>query len=135
MTMENGFGGGSAGMPPAMMKLMQAKMMEQMFGLKANIRPIHAAAEMVGDDPSGSFGILGVRLYGATMTSPTPKFEISTNGILSAHPDSIDVLVRFFQGIETEFQEKYAKAVEDASSLEGAEIFAAGMGISQPAEG
>jgi len=122
-------GGGSSGMSPAMAKLMQRKMMEQMFGLDASVRPIHVAAVTAGDDPNGSFGVIGVRLYAATMTSPTPKLYLETNGKLLVTPDVIPVLAKFFQSVEGEFSEKYSLALEAAKNLEGAEIFAAGLGL------
>jgi len=127
-------GGSNSAQNAAMQKLMQQKMMEQMFGLKADVRPIHAAAETVGDDPNGSFGVVGVRLYAATMTSPTPKLYLETNGRLLVHPEELSSLQRFFQRIDEEFKEKYSQALEDAKSLEGAEIFAAGMGMDTSAK-
>jgi len=127
--MDNMLGGGSSGMSAAMTKLMQAKMMENLFGIKGSQRPIHAEAEMVGDDPNGSFGIVGMRLYSATMTSPVPRLELETNGKLLVHPDAIPALVKFFQRIEGEFTAKYGLALEEATKLEGAEIFAAGLGL------
>lgn len=121
--------GGSNSANGAMQTLMKRKMMEQIFGLTADVRPILAEAASVGDDESGSFGVLGLRLYAATMTSPTPKLYLQTNGKLLVHPDSINDVVRFLQRIEKDFQERYAQAVEEAKSLEGAELFGAAMGV------
>lgn len=122
-------GGSNGANTAAMSKLMQRKMMEQMFGLSAEVRPILAEAASVGDDENGSFGVLGLRLYAATMTSPTPKLYLQTNGKLLVHPDAINEVVRFLQRIELEFQEKYSQALEDAKNLEGAELFGAAMGM------
>lgn len=125
--MDNTFGGGANS--AALQKLMQQKMLEEMFGLKASERPILAAAAPVGTDPNGSWGVMGMRLFSATMTSPIPRLEFETNGKLLVHPDEIDVLVKFLQQHADEFRQEYEKAVLAAKDMEGAEMFATALGV------
>lgn len=123
--MQGMFDSGSNG---AVQKLMQQKMLEEMFGLKANERPVDGAAEPVGLDPNGSYGILGIRLYAPTMTSPTPRLELETNGRLSIHPDELKALASFLQANAERFATGFAEQEQAATKLEGAEIFGAMIG-------
>lgn len=132
MMMDSMSGGGQNGaMQAQFQKLMQRKMMEDFFGLKADEAPIHAAAAVAGTDPNGSFGVLGVRLYSATLTSMKPRLELETNGKLSVRPDEIHALVKFLQGAAEEIEAKYDEALEAAKNLEGAEMMGTMMGIKQ----
>jgi hypothetical protein len=118
---------GGAGMA-AMQKLMQSKMIEEMFGMKVGAEPLEIAGEMIGQDPNGSFGVLGIRLMPATMAMPVPILSLETNGRLSIRPKDLETASAFFQRIKKPLGEKYDEAKEDAKKLEGYELFAAFLG-------
>lgn len=124
--MENLAGSGSNA---AMQKLMQQKMLEEMFGLKASERPTLAVAQPLGTDENSSFGILGLRLFPATMTSPIPRLEMATNGKLSIHPEELRSLIGFLQSNVEALEKSYEELEEKAKGLEGAELFGAAMGV------
>lgn len=129
MVMGSMFGSGSnGGMNEAMQKLMQRKIMEEMFGLKETEVPVWQAAEPVGQDKNGSWGILGVRLYKATLTSPVPRLILETNGPLTIQPEHVKMLSGFLQRIAGDCETACKDAQEKAKGMEGAEIFAAVLG-------
>lgn len=130
--MENMFGGsGSNGQSGAMGKLMQSKMLEEMFGMKVQAEPVDSAGEMVGTDPNGSFGIVGVRLMPGTLAMPVPQLTLETNGRLSIRPSELPTLSRFFQSISERFETQYGEATEKAKELEGYELFATMLGVGE----
>ena len=126
--MMNPGSGSNAGMG-MMNKLMQTKMLEEMFGMKVSAEPVDTAAEMVGQDPNGSFGVVGVRLMPATIALPVPQLSLETNGRLSIRPRDLEAAAKFFQSITERFTTQYDEASEKAKELEGYELFAAMMGV------
>jgi len=121
--------GSSGGMSENVQKLLQQKMLEEMFGLKDTEVPMWQAAEPVGSDKNGSWGILGVRLYKATITSPVPRLILETNGPLSIQPEHVGMLAAFLQSRSKECEAAYSTALKAAKGMEGAEIFGAALGL------
>ena len=126
--MFNASGSGGAGNMAAMQKLMQGKMLEEMFGMKVRAEPIDVAGEMVGLDPAGSFGVLGIRLMPATLALPVPQLTLETNGRLSIQPKDLVTAGSFFQSVSDRFSTAFDKASEDAKQMDGYELFAAMLG-------
>ena len=121
-------GSNGAGMA-GMQKLMQAKMLEEMFGMTVKPEPIDMAGEMVGSDPQGSFGVMGIRLMPATIAFPVPQLTLETNGRLMIRPSDLKRCEGFFARVREQFSNQYEEASEAAKGLEGYEMFAAMLGV------
>lgn len=130
MVMDLMSGSGSNGMDPnsGVMKLFQQKMLAEMFGIAEHTEPVDLAAEVVGLDPNGSFGVLGVRLMPPTPTQPFPVLQLETNGKLSIRPKDLKALQGFFHQISERFETGYAEQQEAAKKMEGYELFGAMIG-------
>lgn len=126
--MMQGMLGGSGSNGPdnsKVMELMQQKMLAEMFGIQENIEPARMEAEVLGTDPNGSFGVLGVRLMRPTTTQPFPRLLLETNGQLSIRPSHLKQAAAFFQSISDSLSEDFKVQQEEAKKLEGFELFGA----------
>jgi len=122
-------GGSSGGMNENLQKILQQKMIEEMFGIKQSEVPVWQAAEPAGQDRNGSWGILGVRLYRASITSPIPRLVLETNGPLTIQPEHVSMLAAFLQRNSKECVDVYGEELKRAKGMEGAEIFGAALGL------
>lgn len=117
--------GSSAGLPQGVMELMQRKMIMEMFGITSQEKPVDQAAEVLGSDASGTFGVIGIKLMPASPTQPFPRLTLQTNGELSISPDDLTLAAKFFQSVAERFSEGFSAEQERAKTLEGAELFSA----------
>ena len=122
-------GGGSngAGMNAAVEKLMTQKIMGEIFGVKQFAEPVAMEARVLGTDPAGSFGVLGVRLMPPTTTTPFPQLLLETNGQLTIRPHHLREAGAFFQSIAEQLETQFAEQQEAAKGMEGYELFGAMM--------
>lgn len=125
MNMLGDSGSNGAGMPPGVMELFQKKMIAEMFGIASQEKPVDQAAEVLGSDASGTFGVIGIKLMPATPTSPFPRLTLQTNGELSISPEDLNLAAKFFQSVAERFSSGFESEQERAKSLEGAELFGA----------
>lgn len=119
----------SGGMNPALQKLVQQKMVSEMFGINQVQEPVLMEASVTGTDAGGSFGVMGVRLMPPTTTQPFPRLLLETNGQLTIKPHHLKQLVGFFQRIEPEVERVFAEQQKAATKLEGYELFGAMLGV------
>lgn len=120
-------GSGSDGMNPAVAELLQKKLTMQLFGIEEDEEPIQKDGHLIGTGvESEYFGVLALRLRGATMTSPKVILELSTSGRLSVKPDELEAAGKWLIEQAKAYKPEYNKAVEASKSLALWELIGAG---------
>lgn len=132
MVMDFMQGSGSSGQGnEALTKMFQQKMLAEMFGIDANQDPVAMEAHVAGQDANGSFGVLGLRLMPPTPTQPFPRLLLETNGQLTIKPEHLKGLIQFLQRVQPLLETEYANQSEKAKEMEGYELFAGMMGMTE----